>query len=101
MKGSKETVPQKNLNISNKPWTDINYDFIVKLPESEGFDSILVVVDCFSRQAHFIPCREDINAEGVADLFIKEVWKHHGIPKVAISDRGPSFNSHFLKALYE
>ncbi|QRW12456.1 Transposon Tf2-1 polyprotein [Ceratobasidium sp. AG-Ba] len=78
---------------------NIAYDFIVKLPESQGMDRILVVIDRFSRQAHFIPCLET-NAEGVADLFIKEVWKLHGLPKTTVSDRGPTFNSQFLKALY-
>ncbi|QRV84915.1 Retrotransposable element Tf2 protein [Ceratobasidium sp. AG-Ba] len=63
-------------------------------------DSILVVIDRFSRQAHFIPCLESTNAEGVADLFVKEVWKIHGLPKTTVSDRGPTFNSQFLKALY-
>ncbi|QRV79674.1 Retrotransposable element Tf2 protein [Ceratobasidium sp. AG-Ba] len=98
--GHKQYAPQKPLPIPQKPWEDIAYDFIVKLPESQGMDSILVVIDRFSRQAHFIPCLESTNAEGVADLFIKEVWKLHGLPKTTVSDRGPTFNSQFLKALY-
>ncbi|QRV84916.1 Retrotransposable element Tf2 protein [Ceratobasidium sp. AG-Ba] len=99
-KGHKQYASQKPLPIPQKPWEDIAYDFIVKLPESQGMDSILVVIDRFSRQAHFIPCLESTNAEGVADLFIKEVWKLHGLPKTTVSDRGPTFNSQFLKALY-
>ncbi|QRV79959.1 Retrotransposable element Tf2 protein [Ceratobasidium sp. AG-Ba] len=99
-KGHKQYAPQKPLPIPQKPWEDIAYDFIVKLPESQGMDSILVVIDRFSRQAHFIPCLESTNAEGVANLFIKEVWKLHGLPKTTVSDRGPTFNSQFLKALY-
>ncbi|QRV82439.1 Transposon Tf2-7 polyprotein [Ceratobasidium sp. AG-Ba] len=99
-KGHKHYAPQKPLPIPQKPWEDIAYDFIVKLPESQGMDSIRVVIDRFSRQAHFIPCLESTNAEGVADLFIKEVWKLHGLPKTTVSDRGPTFNSQFLKALY-
>ncbi|QRV96805.1 Retrotransposable element Tf2 protein [Ceratobasidium sp. AG-Ba] len=99
-KGHKQFAPIKPLPIPQKPWEDIAYDFIVKLPESQGLDSILVVIDCFSRQAHFIPCLESTNAEGVADLFIQEVWKLHGLPKTTVSDRGPTFNSQFLRALY-
>lgn len=60
-----------------------------------------MVVDRFSRQAHFIPCNESLNAEQLADLFIKEVWRLHGLPKRTISDRGAMFNSHFLRALYQ
>ncbi|QRW07883.1 Retrotransposable element Tf2 protein [Ceratobasidium sp. AG-Ba] len=85
-KGHKQYAPQKPLPIPQKPWEDIAYDFIVKLPESQGMDSILVVIDRFSRQAHFIPCLESTNAEGVADLFIKEVWKLHGLPKTTVQD---------------
>ncbi|QRV96830.1 Transposon Ty3-G Gag-Pol polyprotein [Ceratobasidium sp. AG-Ba] len=99
-KGHKLFAPLKPLPIPQKPWEDIAYDFIVKLPESQGLDSILVVIDRFSRQAHFIPCLESTNAEGVADLFIQEIWKLHGLPKTTVSDRGPTFNSQFLRALY-
>ncbi|QRV98260.1 Retrotransposable element Tf2 protein [Ceratobasidium sp. AG-Ba] len=99
-KGHKQSAPLKPLPIPQKPWEDIAYDFIVKLPESQGLDSILVVIDRFSWQAHFIPCLESTNAEGVADLFIQEVWKLHGLPKTTVSDRGPTFNSQFLRALY-
>ena len=100
-KGHKHAVPNKSLSIPDKPWEDIAYDFIVKLPESQGYDSILVVIDQFSRQAHFIPCRELTNAEGVADLFIQEVWRLHGLPKTTVLDRGVTFNSQFLRALYK
>lgn len=51
--------------------------------------------------AHFIPCLESTNAEELAEIFIREVWKHHGLPKKTISDRGSTFNSHFLRALYK
>src|SRR5205809_1368359 len=94
-------TPPKNIELPEQPWQHINYDFIVKLPLSLGFDSILVVVDRFTRQAHFIPCNESINAEELADVFIREVFKHHRPPEMAISDQGPSFNSNFLKTLYE
>jgi hypothetical protein len=100
-KGHKHQVPLKSLPIPEQPWEEIAYDFIVKLPESSGYDSILVVVDRFSRQAHFIPCLEATNAEELAQIFIREVWKHHGLPKKTISDRGTTFNSHFLRALYK
>ena len=100
-KGHKHAVPNKSLSIPDKPWEDIAYDFIVKLPESQGYDSILVVIDRFSRQAHFIPCQESTNAEGVADLFIQEVWRLHGLPKTTVSDRGVTFNSQFLRSLYK
>ena len=89
------------LESPSAPWEDISYDLIVKLPPSSGFDSILVVVDRFSKMAHFIPCRESMTAEELAELFLLNVWKLHGTPKRTISDRGTTFNSKFLRALYQ
>ena len=79
-KGSLQLTPLKPLPIPNGPWEDIAYDMIIKLPKSQGYDSILVVVDCFSKMAHFIPCKERMSAEELGNIFIKEVWKLHGLP---------------------
>src|ERR1700722_1443007 len=65
-----------------------------------GYDSILVVIDSFTKMAHFIPTREDIDAPGVAELFLNYVWKLHGTPDSVVSDRGAVFASRFLKELY-
>lgn len=100
-KGSKQWVPRRSPELPERPWEEINYDFIVKLPLSNGFDSILVVVDRFSRQAHFMHCNKSINAEQLAEIFIKEVWRPHGLPKRTISNQGSMFNSHLLQALYQ
>src|SRR5881394_4664334 len=101
VKGRKQDIPLKPLPNPEGPWEDIAYDFIVKLPKSKGYDSILTVVDRFSKQAHFIPCLEATNAEELAEIFIREIWKLHGFPKTTVSDRGSTFNSQFLRALYE
>src|SRR6185295_1622716 len=87
--------------IAPQPWSDIAYDFIVKLPKQGGLDSILVVVDRPSKMAHFIACKEATNAEELADLFIQHIWRLHGLPKHTVSDRGTTFNSKFLRALYK
>jgi hypothetical protein len=100
-KGHRQGVNLKPLPIPALPWEDIAYDFIVKLPISSGYDSILTVIDRFSRQAHFVPCMESTNAEQLADIFTREVWKLHGTPKTTVSDRGPTFNSQFLRVLYK
>jgi transposase InsO family protein len=86
------------------PWTQVSLDFIVKLPISQGFDSILVVCDRgMTKMVHFIPCSERINAEQTADLFMRNVFKLHGLPSQIISDRGPQFESAvwnaFMKSL--
>ncbi|QRW17988.1 Retrotransposable element Tf2 protein [Rhizoctonia solani] len=89
------------LSIPAGPWEDISYDFIVKFPKCKGYDSILVVVDCFSKMMHLIPCKEAATAEDIAQMFLEHVWKLHGTPKRTVSDKGTTFNSKFLKALYK
>ena len=87
------------LPIPSRPWKDISMDFITKLPMSGGFDSVLVVVDRFSKMSHFIPCVESLNAEELCDLVIKQVVRYHGLPDSIVSDRGPQFVSKFWKTL--
>jgi transposase InsO family protein len=83
------------------PWEVISVDFIVELPESHGYDTIMCVVDSLTKRAHFIPTHTTLNAEGTALLFLKEVWKHHEMPRVIISDRGPQFIAGFMRELYK
>jgi hypothetical protein len=83
------------------PWDTISVDFIVELPESHGYDAIMCVVNSLTKRAHFILTHTTINAEGTALLFLKEVWKHHGTPRVVISDRGPQFVAAFTCELYK
>lgn len=87
------------LPIATGPWKSISMDFIVKLPLSKGFDSILVVVDRFSKMCHFVACNESMDAERLAELFISNVVKYHGIPMDIVSDRGTHFTSKFWEAL--
>jgi hypothetical protein len=83
--------PLKPNKIPEGPWQTITCDLIVDLPLSEGFDSIFVVVDRYTKQTHLIPTTKDIDAEGIAKIFLNHVWKHHGTPKKVISDRGMQF----------
>jgi hypothetical protein len=62
------------------PWDVISIDFIVELPKSHGYDTIMNIVESITKHAHFIPMHTTINAKGTACLFFKEVWKHHGMP---------------------
>ena len=87
------------LPIATGPWKSIAMDFIVKLPVSNGFDSILVIVDRFSKMSHLIACKESIDAETFAELFLKSVVKYHGLPKDIVTDRGTLFTSRFWRSL--
>ena len=70
-------------------------DFMVGLPESDGFEAIWVVIDCLSKQRHFVPCTFTITAEGLAQLFMDQVFKLHVLPASIISDRRLQFACHF------
>jgi hypothetical protein len=70
-------------------------DFMVSLPPSRGFDAIMVVVNRFSKMAHFIPIKDEATAQEIGRLFFTHVFKHHGLPKDIISDRDPNFTSKF------
>src|SRR5258707_3161309 len=80
-------------------WEVISVDTIGELPESKGYNTILIVVDRLSKCIHAVPTVTMIDLAGVAHLFLEHVWRHHGLPEVVISDRGSAFMSNFSREL--
>lgn len=87
------------LSVPSRPWSSISMDFIVALPPSSGYDAVWVVVDRLTKLAHFVPTRGDLDAPGLAALFLQNIYRLHGLPANIISDRGSLFTSHFWTEL--
>ena len=88
------------LAIPEGRWTHVSMDFIVSLPETKrGFNSIFVIVDRFTKRAHFVSHRMTDSAEDVAQLFLREVVRLHGMPISIVSDRDSRFMSNFWTSL--
>ncbi|SJL03604.1 uncharacterized protein ARMOST_06961 [Armillaria ostoyae] len=72
--------------ILTEPWTHISVDMITGLPESNGHDALLVVVDRFSKAIILVPCNIELSAEGWARILRDHVYARHGMPTMVISD---------------
>ena len=68
------------------PWVDITVDFTTDLPLSNGYDSILVVIDRFSKEVEFIPMTKTVTALETAKLYLFNMWKNHGLPRSIVSN---------------
>ncbi|KAH0610200.1 uncharacterized protein H6S33_011727 [Morchella sextelata] len=85
--------------IPDGPWTDVSMDFVTDLPESDGYNAILVVVDRLTKMRHLIPTIKEADSQEVARLYIDNVWKLHGLPDTMVSDRGTQFVAEFWRSL--
>ena len=83
------------LDIPDIIWEQVSMDFISGLPKSRGHDTILVVVDRLSKYSHFILLQHPYTAQHIAEVFVKEIVRLHGIPKSILSDCDPLFMSNF------
>jgi hypothetical protein len=75
-------------------------DFITGLPTSEQKDTIFVIVDLLTKYAHFFGISSRAKAIQVVDIYVKNIFKIHGFPKVIVSDKDPKFTSNFWKELF-
>jgi transposase InsO family protein len=76
-------------------------DFITDLPIVKAKNSILIVVDCLTKMAHFTPCSNSIMAEETAQSILDGIVQLHGLLEEIVFDRGPHFASKFWRHLFE
>lgn len=89
------------LPVPLQAWHTMTMDFVEGLPKSGGYDTILVVVDKFTKFAKFIPLTHPFTAYSVAQAFIQHVYDVFGMPQVIISDRDRIFTSALWKELFK
>jgi len=89
------------LPILEERWNIISVDFISELPESGGYDSIMVAIDSAGKRSHFVKMVTTVTAAGAANLDLWNIWKLHGLPWKVVSNHGPQFVTAFMKELYQ
>ncbi|KAJ9558505.1 hypothetical protein OSB04_013119 [Centaurea solstitialis] len=89
------------LEIPVRKWENITMDLITKLSRTpRKFDAIWVIVDRLTKSAHFLAIRESYTSEQLAELYVKEVVRRHGVPVSIISDRDTRFTSRFWERFH-
>ena len=104
IKAERVKIPGKlqPLDVPQMKWECISMDFITGIPKVSGnFDSIFVVVDKLTKVAHLIPTQTTASVSDIAQLFVKEIVRLHGIPARIINDRDAKFTSKFWRAMFQ
>ena len=90
------------LSMPEWKWERITMDFVSGLPRTQrNHDAIWVIVDRLTKSAHFLAIKMDYSLERLAELYINEIVRLHGIPVSIVSDRDPRFTSRFWGSLQE
>jgi hypothetical protein len=90
------------LPIPEKKWEVITMDFITGLPRTnKQHDSIMVVVDKLTKATHFVPVKKTHRTTNIAEIFMKEIVRLHGILRTIISGKDTKFTSNFCRVLFK
>jgi len=91
-----------SLDVPEWKWDSISMDFVTSLPNTpRGHDAIWVIMDRLTKSPHFIPINISFPVSQLAEIYIREIVKLHGVPSSIVSDRDPRFTSRFWKSLQD
>jgi len=91
----------KPLELPHQPWDAISTDFITALPMSNRKDVLWVIIDRLTKMGHFVTCQCTMKPKNLADHFLRQVIRPHGLPSSIVSDRGSLFTSDFWRQVME
>lgn len=91
----------QSLAIPTQAWATVCLDFIEGLPKARGFDSILVVIDKFTKYGHFVPLTHPYTAPQVAHTYFNNIYKRHGLPQAIITDKDRTFTCKLWQELFQ
>jgi hypothetical protein len=97
----KPAAPLHPNQIPSRKWGIVSVDMIGPVPEAQGYNAILVIVDCKTKQIIAVPSTIELTALGWAKIYRDHVYAYHGLSDKIISDRGQQFVSKFIKDLYK
>lgn len=97
---TRPAAPLQPNEVPKRPWEIVSVDMIGPLPESNGHDAILNIIDMFSKQLITVPVNVELTSSGWARIYRDHVFVYHGWPRKIVSGRGPQFVSKFIKDLY-
>ena len=94
-------APLASLPVPSDCWRSVSLDFFFGLPkDADGNNGVLVFVDRLSKMVHLAPVADTIDGSQCAALFMKCVFRHHGLPDSIVSDRDTRFTADFWSALF-
>lgn len=96
----KRAGPLQPISPAERKWIQVTTDLVTNLPDSEGYTTVVVFVDCLTKKVHFAPCTKEVTALEYAKIFVDTVFHHRGLPEVIISNRDPRFTSKFWATLF-
>lgn len=88
------------LKVPDRPGRDYSMDFAVGLPESQGKNGALILVDRFSKRIRIRACSDTITAEATAQIVIDELLRNNGMINSIVSDRDTRFVSAFWQEYF-